>query len=67
MYWKMWIGCDPDTLIVVEADTMDEAMREAREIDWRYDAAQPMTDEEVREAFTGWNDEREPGIEVDDG
>jgi len=55
MYWKMWIGCDPDTLIVVEADTLDEAMREAREMNWRYGAAQPMTDEEAREAFTGWD------------
>ena len=55
MYWKMWIGCDPDTPIVVEADTMDEAFREALEVDWRYDAAQPMTDEEAYEAFTGWD------------
>lgn len=55
MYWKMWIGCDSDTLIVVEADTLDEAMREAREMNWRYGAAQPMTDEEAREAFTGWD------------
>lgn len=56
MYWKTWIGCDPDTLIVVEADTLDEAMREAREVDRDYTAAQPMTDEEAREAFTGWDD-----------
>lgn len=59
MYWKTWIGCDPDTLIVVEADTLDGAMREAREVDWRYDSAQPMTDEEAREAFTGWDDQQE--------
>ena len=52
MYWKMWIGCDPDTLIVVEADTMDEAMREAREVDWRYDSAQPMADDEAMEPAT---------------
>lgn len=56
MYWKMWIGCDPDTLIVVEADTLDEAMRKAREVDRDYTTAQPMTDEEAREAFTGWDD-----------
>lgn len=45
MYWKMWYGR--------QADTLDEAMREAREVDWRYDPAQPMTDEEAREAFAG--------------
>ena len=55
MYWKMWYGRQSDTLIVVEADTLDEAMREAREVDWRYDSAQPMTDGEAREAFTGWD------------
>lgn len=56
MYWKMWIGCDPDTLIVVEADTLDEAFREAREVDRGYSTAQPMTDEEAREASTGYDD-----------
>lgn len=56
MYWKMWIGCDPDTLIVVEADTLDEAMCKAREVDRDYTTAQPMTNEEAREAFTGWDD-----------
>lgn len=55
MYWKMWYGRQSDTLIVVEADTLDEAMRKAREIDRDYCAAQPMTDEEAREAFTGWD------------
>lgn len=54
MYWKMWIGCDPDTLIAVGADTLDEAMRKAREVGPRYYSAQSMTDEEAREAFTGW-------------
>ena len=52
MYWKMWIGCDPDTLIVVEADTLDEAFREAREVDRGYSTAQPMTDDEAMEPAT---------------
>lgn len=55
MYWKVWYGRQSDTLIVVEADAMDEAFREAREVDPRYDSAQSMTDEEAREAFTGWD------------
>lgn len=55
MYWKTWYGRQEDTLIVVEAGTLDEAIRKARDVDWRYDAAQPMTEEEAREAFTGWD------------
>ena len=48
MLWKMWIKYG-DSPLVVEADTMDEAMRAARKVHPDYCTAQPMDEKEVEE------------------
>jgi len=48
MLWKMWIHYGDDPL-VVEADTMDEAMRAARRVHPDYCTAQPMDEHEAEE------------------
>lgn len=52
MLWKMWVHYG-DKPLVVEADSLDEALRAARRIDPDYCAAQPMTDQEDVEFVEG--------------
>lgn len=52
MLWKMWTHYG-DIPLVVEADTLDEAMRAARRVHPDYCTAQPMDDREAAEFMEG--------------
>lgn len=47
MWWKIWKGSGEE-MLTVEADTFDEALAQAREIDPDYDSGQTMTYAEMR-------------------